>query len=244
MATWDRPEEYDHLVVGDDDEPLHREAIRDRLLVVPGTARAATLGRYPRFKVVLAADGAAAIHAVTEEVSVLATDLVMPQRGGLEVIQELRPRRPDLAILAFTAGAPPSDAVAAVLAGADHFFEYGGGDPIERALELAIDRRRLARLIERSEAEVEQARARLSRLSGTTVAMSLPGLKPPTTPDAVLPFQEAAQRYLLACAKLFDGDPRGLAERLGVSYFALRRLLKRYGVPFPGRPRRATSSKH
>ena len=59
-----------------------------------------------------------------------------------------------------------------------------------------------------------------------------------------MPFHEAARRYLLASAKLFEGDPRGLAERLGVSYFALRRLLKRYEVPFPGRSRTRASSKH
>jgi DNA-binding NtrC family response regulator len=156
------------------------------------------------------------------------------------VIQELRARRPDLAILAFTAGAPPSEAVAAVMAGADYFHEYRDhedAEGFERALELAIDRRRLTRLIERNEAEVVEARDRLSKLSGN-LANSLPGFRPPQTAEAVIPFNEAAKRYLAAAAKIFDGDPRGLAERLGISYFALRRLLKRYDVPFPGRSRK------
>jgi len=240
--AWDRPEEYDHLVVVADDEPLHRELIRERLEAVHGRARAAVLGSYPRFRVVLASDGEEALRLITPEVSALAVDLVMPRRNGLEVIQDIRQRRPDLAILAFTAGAPPSEAVAAMMAGADHFLEYGQGSGIEHALDLAIDRRRLARLIERSEAEVDEARQRLARLGGSLGA-GMPGLRPPLTIDAVLPFNEAARRYLAACARIFEGDPRGLAERLGISYFALRRLLKRYGVPFPGRPRKSTSGK-
>jgi CheY-like chemotaxis protein len=244
VTSWDRPEEYDHLVMVADDEPTRRVALRERLEAVAGRTRAATLGRYPRFRVVLAADGEEAVRTMTPEISALATDLVMPRRTGLELIQELRPRRPDLAILAYTAGAPPSEAIAALLAGADHFLDSSAGDAVEQALDLAIDRRRLTRLIERSQAEVEQARSTLSRLGGTSSLASLPGLVPPASTDAVLPFDEAVHRYLLACAKLFVGDPRGLATRLGVSYFALRRLLKRYRVPFPGRSYRVTSSNH
>ncbi len=228
------------MVVLADDEPVHRDFIRRRLETVKGRARAAALGSYPRFRVVLASDGEEAIRAVTPEVSVLAVDLVMPRRNGLEVIQELRQKRPELAILAYTAGAPPSEAVAAMMAGADHFLEYREDDSFVPALELAIDRRRLGRQIEANEAAVEAARQRLASMG---VTVPLPGLRPPLSVDAVIPFQEAAHRYLAACAKLFEGDPRGLAERLGVSYFALRRLLKRHRVPFPGRSRHRPSSK-
>ncbi len=224
-----------------DDEPLHREFIRERLEAVKGRARLSVLGSYPRYRVILARDGEEAILLVTPEVSVLAVDLVMPRRNGLEVIQELRQARVDLAILAYTAGAPPAEAVAAMMAGADHFLEYREDEGFEHALELAIDRRRLERQIERNEAEVETARALLAKLG--TALSPLPGLRPPLSANAIVPFHDAAHRYLLACAKVFDGDPRGLAERLGVSYFALRRLLKRYHVPFPGRPRGRASGK-
>lgn len=238
---WERPEEHDHVLVIADDDPLHLETLCEQLARSPGRDRAETVGRYPRFRIVPATAGDEALAKVTSEVDVAAIDLVMPRRSGIDVIEELRARRPDVAILAFTAAAPPSEAVAAMMAGADYFFEYrtgGGGEAFERAIDLAMDRRRLTRLIERNEAEVVAARERLSRLSGD-LAAALPGLRPPHTPEAVIPFHEAARRYLTAAAALFEGNPKGLAERLGISYFALRRLLKRYDVRFPGRPRRA-----
>lgn len=225
------------MVVVADDDTAHLEVIRERLSRVPGRDRTATLGRYPRFRVVTAADGEEALRKVTAGVTALAVDLLMPRLPGLEVIQRVRPQRPDLAILAFTAAAPPSEAVAAMMVGADHFYQYGDQreGAFETALEQAIDRRRLVRLIDRSASEMERARASLAALSAGGVG--LPGLRPAATREAVLPFDEAVRRYLESAAKLFVGDPKGLAERLGVSYFSLRRLLKRHGVSFPGRPR-------
>jgi CheY-like chemotaxis protein len=233
--NWDRPEEHDHVLVIADDEPDHLAILCERISSVRGRDRRETLGKYPRFDIVSASNGEEALRRVTGRVSVLAVDLVMPRRNGIEVIQEVRQRRADIAILAFTAAAPASEAVAAVMAGADHFHQYGDGreGEFEDALELAISRRRLVRLIERGEAEVEKARTSLAA-TGTDL---LPGLRPATTREAVIPFDEACRRYLEAAGRLFEGDPKGLAERLGISYFALRRLLKRYGVPFPGRSR-------
>ena len=240
--VWDRPEECDHVLVIADDDPLHLQSLVERLSQSPGRSRVSVLGRYPRFRVLPVADGEEALVKVTSEVSVAALDLVMPRRNGIEVIQELRARRPDLAILAFTGHAPPSEAVAAVMAGADHFHEVTDLESFEHAIDLAIDRRRLTRLIEQNEAEVEEARRRLAHMSGSP-GTSLPGFRPPHTPESVIPFDEAAKRYLVAATKLFEGDPQGLAARLGVSYFALRRLLKRYGVAFPGRTHKTGTRK-
>ncbi len=240
--TWDRPEEFDHVVVVADDDPLHLRSIVEQLSRSAGRLRTTALGRYPRFKVITAADGAEALRKVKAEVSVAAIDLVMPRRNGIEVIQELRARRGELAILAFTAGAPPSEVVAAIMAGADHFYEFRDVEGFEHALDLAIDRRRLTRLIEQNQAEVEEARRRLAKLSGS-FGPPLPGLRPPQTPEAIIPFREAARRYLAAAARLFEGDPQGLAKRLGVSYFSLRRLLMRFGVPLPGRSRKIGTRK-
>ncbi len=232
---WDRPDEFDHVLLLADDDEAHREEIRLHLAAAPGRQRAAVLGRYPRFKIVVASDGDEALRRATAQVSAAAIDLVMPRRAGLEVIQELRLRRGDLAILAYTGAAPPSEAVAAVMAGADFFYEWRheeGYAGLERALELAIDRRHLTRLIEKNEEEVEAARGRLAQLSGD-LARSLPGFRPPQSRGDVVAFKDAAKRYLTAAARLYEGDARGLAAKLGLSYFAMRRLLAKYGVPFP-----------
>lgn len=237
---WDRPDEFDHVLLLADDGARHRTAAIAHLSRVEGRRRAELLGRYPRFQILTARDGESALRHLSEQVTVAAVDLVLPRRNGLEVIQEIRIRRPDVAILAFTGGAPPSEAVAAVMAGADFFHEYREApdlEAFERALELAIDRRRLTRIIERNQEEAEQARDRLARLAGD-LAQALPGLRPPHTRDDVIPFTEAARRYLAAAVRLFEGDPHGLARQLGISYFALRRLLARYDVPFPGRSRK------
>jgi CheY-like chemotaxis protein len=234
----------DHVVLLAARDGAEADLLRAHLEAVPGRRRAAELGRYPRFRVVVATSGDEALRRASAAVSAAAIDLAVPRRNGLEVVQELRARRRDLAILVFTSGAPASEAVAAMMAGADFFHEQRGGDVagFERGLELAIDRRRLRRLVEESEAEVEASRGRLAQLSGD-LARSLPGLRPPQTRDDVIPFEEAARRYLHAASRLYTGNARGFASRLGVSYYALRRLLSRYGVPFPRSPRQGTRAR-
>lgn len=231
----DGPKAYDHvLLLGGADGELKR-ALRERLSRVAGRRRPPEApARYPRFKILTADVGAAVRRRTTAAVTVVATDLSIRGANGLDVIRTLRDERPDLAILAFGRGAPTSDAIAAVMAGADFFHDCADGSctGFERALELAIDRRRLTRLIEKNVEEAEAARGKLAQLSGDLVR-AVPGFRPLHSSEDVLPFREAARRYLLAAAQLFEGDARGLAKALGVSYFALRRLLARYQVPFP-----------
>jgi CheY-like chemotaxis protein len=237
-SRWDRPDEADEVVLLADPDDAHREVVLPHLLALPGRARA-ELGRYPRYQVITAVDGEEALARADARVTAAAVDLVLPRVAGLEVVQALRARSPHVAILAFTTVAPPSEAVAAIMAGADHFHESQPQTTpadFERALELAVDRRRLTRLIEKSQAEIEAARGRLAQLSGE-LARVLPRSSAPYGREDVLPFGEAARRYLAAAARLFEGDAPALARQLGVSYFALRRLLARYDVPFPARPR-------
>jgi ActR/RegA family two-component response regulator len=233
-ARWDRPREFDHqLLLSIDDDALLRVA-RERFQAVPGRRGAEVGGRYPRFKVVVARKREGARGRLGPDVAAAAVDLSARGGSGLDVVRDLREARPDLAILAFARSAPTSDAIAAIMAGADFFHDCAVGcDGIERALELAIDHRRLTRVIERSTEEMEAARGKLAQLSGDLV-LAVPGFRPLHAREDVLPFREAARRYLLASAQLFAGDARGLAKALGVSYFALRRLLARYAVPFPG----------
>lgn len=236
---WDQPDVSDHVLLLADPDDSHRELVLPRLQAVAGRARTSGAGRHPRWRVVVAEDGEEALRAAGPEITAAAVDLVLPRIAGLELIQALRARRDDLAVLAFAAVAPPSEAVAAVMAGADYFLELrfdSTAADFERALELAVDRRRLTLEIRRNEAELEEARGRLAALPGN-VATALPAPQQGPTLDDVVPFHEAARRYLAAAARLHEGNAKGLAARLGVSYFALRRLLARFDVPFPKRPR-------
>jgi DNA-binding NtrC family response regulator len=236
---WDRPEEHDEVLVLADPDDSHRELVLPHLAAAAGRRRADLLGRYPRFRILTASNGEEALAAAASGIHVAAIDLVLPRVSGLEVVQTIRARHPDAAVLAFAAVAPPSEAVAAVMAGADYFLDCRddpGPAAFERAIDLALDRRRLTRTIERNEAEIEAARGRLTQLSGELArVVPLPGTG--FSPEDVLPFEEAARRYLAGAARLFEGEAPALAKRLGMSYFALRRLLARYGVPFPKRAR-------
>ncbi len=236
-----RPDAVDHVLLVATGDARLRAQIEDRVSRVPGRDPARGEGRHPRFEVLAAASAADVRRKRRAPVSIVAVDLALGPPSGLEVIRTLRDARPELPILAFARGAAPSDAIAAVMAGADFFHACSGEGcaGVERALERALDRRRLISLVERSEAQMEEARGRLAQLSGE-LAAAVPGFRPLHARGDVLPFREAARRYLLAAAQLFEGDPRGLAKAMGVSYFALRRLLARYEVPYPA----ARSRKH
>ncbi len=236
---WDHPDEFDHVLLLATAEGPRRRSLCERIARVSGLDRARLLGRYPRYRVVLAGNGPDARRRAGPAVTVAAVDLEIPGGPGLDTIRDLRSARPALAILAFGSSTDTSDAIASVMAGADFFQECGERSlpGFDRALELAIDRRRLTHELERTEAQMTEARGRLAQLSGDLV-QTVPGFRTLHAKDDVLPFREAARRYLLSAAKLFEGEPRGLAQALGLSYFALRRLLTRYDVPFPAARRR------
>ena len=230
---WDDPDAFDEVLLLAAAEGEHRRLVRDRLALVRGRTRASELGSYPRFKLVTAARSSE-VQRRAVGVTVAAVDLALSGGAGLETVRELREAHANLAILAYATAAGASDAVAAVMAGADMFYDCKdeSSAALAHAVELAIDRRRLTHSIERNEEELEAARASLSRLSGDLVG-AVPGLWPLRAREDVLPFREAARRYLLNATRFYAGDARGLAAALGVSYFALRRLLARYDVAFP-----------
>jgi DNA-binding NtrC family response regulator len=239
---WDRPDAFDHLLLLGGGDARLRAAIQERLGRVAGRDRRVRgRERHPRFKVVAVASAPMVRRKCAANVSAAAIDLAIRGSSGLDLIRELREARPELPILAFARAAPASEAIAAVMAGADFFHDCSapGCAGFERALEHAIDRRGLLAVIERSESQMEEARGKLAQMAGELVR-AVPGFRPLHSRGDVLPFREAARRYLLAAAQLFEGDPRALAKALGVSYFALRRLLARYEVPYPG----ARSRKH
>lgn len=231
------PATHDDVLLLAAADDAHRRLILDRLAQVRG--RRAELGAYPRFKIVTASSGPEGLRRATDA-AIAMVDLELPRGPGLEIVRQLRESHARLAILAYGTAAGASDAMATVMAGADFFFDCRdeSSAALARAVELAVDRRRLTGTIEESEADVEEARTRLAQLAGELVG-TMPGLWPLHSAEDVLPFREAARRYLLTVTRFFDRDPRGLAKALGVSYFSLRRLLARYDVPFPAaRPRK------
>jgi CheY-like chemotaxis protein len=214
-------------------EDPHRRLLEERLAQIRDPGRGADSGAPARFRVVTAASGPEALRRVTGA-AIAMVDLELPRGPGLETIRRLREGHASLALLAYARTAGASDAMAAVMAGADFFFDCRdeSSAAIARAVDVAIDRRRLAGTIEAREADVEEARSRMAQLAGELVG-SMPGLWPIHSAEDVLPFREAVRRYLLTATRFFARDPRGLANALGVSYFSLRRLLARYDVPFP-----------
>lgn len=232
-TRWDHPDAFDDVILLVAVDDAHRRLLRERLGQVRGRPRAGESSSHPRFKLLTAAAGAEALRRAAGA-SVALVNLALPDGAGLDIIRELREAHERLAILAYATAAGASDAMAAVMAGADFFFDCRdeSSAAVARAVDLTLERRRLTQTIEQNEADVEEARGRLAQLAGELVG-TMPGLWPLHSREDVLPFREAARRYLLAATQFFARDPRGLAKALGVSYFSLRRLLARYDVPFP-----------
>jgi DNA-binding NarL/FixJ family response regulator len=229
-TRWDRPDEFDDVLLLSAADDARRRTIRDRLALARGERRP---GVYPRFKIITASSGPESLRRA-RRATVAAVNLALPEGPGLETIRELRETLSQLAILAYAVNPTASDAMAAIMAGADfvHDCRDDSAAALAQAVERAVDRRKLTHSLEEHEAEVEKARGRLAQMSGEMGGM-VTGLWPVRSLEDVLPFREAARRYLLAARGHFAGDPRGLANALGVSYFSLRRLLARYDVPFP-----------
>src|SRR5262245_39585520 len=54
--------------------------------------------------------------------AIVVTDLKMPGKGGIWLVQEIRRRWPQMSVIVLTAGHDPDAATACLEAGADHYF--------------------------------------------------------------------------------------------------------------------------
>jgi DNA-binding NarL/FixJ family response regulator len=235
----DHPHAFDEVLLLCAADDARRRALSEGIAGVRGPSGAAERGSQRRFRIVTASSGSESLRRATDA-SIAMVSLALAGGAGLETIRRMRESHAHVAILAYATSPGPSDAMAAVMAGADFFHDCkdASGAAIAHAVDVAIDRRRLTCTIEKNEAEAERAKDRLAELSGEPVETP-PGLWPIQSREDVLTFKEAAQRYLLGASRSYERDPRGLAKALGVSYFSLRRLLARYDVPFPSvRPRK------
>jgi DNA-binding NtrC family response regulator len=118
-------ETWDVLVV--DDEPVVRDGIR--LLLGAAGLRVAAV-----------ADAAAALgHPAAAECRLLLCDLMLPDRSGIELFQNLRVARPTLPVVMITGYATAENTTRALKAGVSHFLPK----PFTESELLAVVRRAL-----------------------------------------------------------------------------------------------------
>ena len=129
-----------------DDDPLVRETVEE-LLEDHG------------IRPTLACDGAEALAASEEEeFDVVLSDIRMPGRDGMEILPELREKRPATPVILMTGYASIDSAVEAMRAGAfDYLTKPFKADAMIAALERAFEFRELERENTRLRLAVERA---------------------------------------------------------------------------------------
>lgn len=81
------------------------------------------LGPLPGLRVVFACDGGEALAAIPDESpSVILTDLVMPNMGGLELVQRVRAEHPEISVILMTAFGSEEVAMQTLRAGAANYI--------------------------------------------------------------------------------------------------------------------------
>ena len=117
-----------------DDEEIIREAL-EALLVMEG------------FRVVTAGSGGQGLEALASRpFDVVLLDLMLPDRNGLEILDEIRRLDDELPVIMITAYGTIENAVAATKQGAFHYFPKPfKNDDVLVVLRNAIERRRLLR---------------------------------------------------------------------------------------------------
>lgn len=144
-----------------DDEPMLRRSVV-RMLANKG------------MHVSTAEDGARAIELmVTEPFDVALVDLMMPRVGGLEVLEHIRSRYPDVEVIIMTAFGDVETAVHAVQSGAFSFITkpFRSNDEVGLLVEQAAGHRSLKARAERLERQLGADDAGFGRLVGSSPKM-------------------------------------------------------------------------
>ena len=99
------------------------------------------------FRTLEAADGEAALESLAREpVDAILTDLRMPKMNGLELLEVVRRRHPDIPVVMLTAHGTVGSAVEALKRGAfDYLTKPFDPDEIRQVMDKAVSTRRLAR---------------------------------------------------------------------------------------------------
>ena len=206
-----------------DDEPLALGAWR-RIL------------RRPEFDVATfaAAEPALAALAGDAEVDVVVTDLAMPAMNGMELLAELRRRRPEIEVILITAHGGIDTAIQAVKGGAYHFLTKPFPDletPVLLVRQAAEHKRLLGRA-RRLEAELEKrealAGAPALAFVGTSPGMRevrrLVGAAAPTGASVLILGESGTGKELVARA-IHVGSPRRGKPFVSVNCSALAETL-------------------
>jgi two-component system response regulator AtoC len=126
----------------------------------------------PRYHVVTATNAAAGLRAAQESMpSVVILDMMLPDRSGLEIIEELKTLCGDARIILVTAHHDMETTIRAMKAGAFDYIHKPFPEPA--ALDLVVDRALEYRQLSRRAASVnvENAAARLGDIVGTSPLM-------------------------------------------------------------------------
>jgi DNA-binding NtrC family response regulator len=142
-----------------DDEAASRESLADVL-------------NEEGFAAETAVDGASALRMIDEaEFDIVITDLRMPEMDGLELLRELKTRRPQTLVLLMTAHASVETAVDALRDGAhDYMIKPLVYDDMLAKIRRMLDRRKMAWQIQYLRREVE-SRYSFDNLIGRSPAM-------------------------------------------------------------------------
>ena len=153
-----------------------------------------------------AAGGAEALACLQARAyDLVLTDMVMPEMGGLELLQHLRLHQPDTLVIIFTGYASYQDAVAAVKLGAfDYLSKPLEPEILKHAVTRALEYQRLTRATRDLEAVFQGAEAlgvqALELLRGSREAEVLAALKEQDWQGQEL--QEVGARFLKAARAL------------------------------------------
>jgi PAS domain S-box-containing protein len=178
-----------------DDEPAILELVKDILSPADYLVNSATNGK----------EALAAIQA--HPYDLVLTDMIMPQMGGMELVQYLRLHHPETLVIVFTGFASYQDAVDAVKLGAfDYLTKPLQPEILRHAIERALDYQRLLRSQRDLETVFQGAESlgwqALELVSATPEAAILGELREQAWPQKDLKevgriFLEAAQKLLL-----------------------------------------------
>jgi putative nucleotidyltransferase with HDIG domain len=162
---------------------------------------------------------------------VVVTDLRMPGRGGIWLVQEIRRRWPQVGIIVLTAGHETDSADACLRAGAHHyFFKPIKLDEFRHVLETTARTYRTQVESQRQRSRLEQAVRKQTRRVRSTFLSAIDSLvktleeRDPSTAGHSL----RVRRYALRLADVLGLDPR---ERRQLSLAAKLHDIGKVGVP-------------